>query len=307
MPLPFLAHLRGRLDECILLTYRTPAEAIRPLLPPGGGLEPITHHARGTEWAFWNVALCSIEALRPFPTPHALGMSCQFVAYRLLVKGAEQTGVYFCRTDLDHSLIARTAALSGELAAVPRPCQIFISTPGRRVQFIVRTIDRLGDAEVVVAPPPSPDDDEQDRRDVAKVTYPHLQLVRAEEERSSPPPIMQPGQCDDHNVCIPAADKSIFTSIEQARHVLGTPPLAFGHMGSPSAAARAAKPAKSAKFKLVETVRDQAAWDERPIVIHSARFGYLASLGQTDLSLELAVRVRPIDCAWRLGKVAKVG
>lgn len=292
MPLPFLAHLRGRLDECILLTYRTPADSIRPLLPKG--LEPVTHHARGTAWAFWNIAMCSIEQLRPSPVPRALGMACRVVAYRLLVRAGDVGGLYFCRSDIDHSLIARSTALSGELASYPRPCQIFIATPGRRVQFIVRTADRLGDAEVVVGPPPSPDDDDDVHRRPA-VKVPNLHLVGTDHDVPSPgEQVPVPGQCDDHNVCIPAGDRTIFSSIDEARKVLGTPAVTFA-------------PAAPKKLKVVKTHRDDAAWDERPIVVHSARFGYLATLNQTELSLELAARVAPIDCQWRLGETAKVG
>lgn len=284
MPLPFLAHLRGRLDECILLTYRTPLDSVRHLLPPH--LEPITHrvHGGGVEWAFWNIAMCSIEQLRPFPAPRALGMACQLVAYRLLVKAGDLPGTHFCRTDIDHSLLARTTALSGELAARRRSCQIFIATPGRRVQFIVRTNDRLGDAEVVVAPPLSPKDEADERDNPAQQARLHLAGVTGDE---------QP-QCDSHNICIPPPERSIFASIDEARRVLTTQPVAFA-------------PSSPARLKLVRMQRDNDAWDERPIVVHSARFGYLASLGQTDLSLELAVRVQPIDCGWRVGQPAKTG
>lgn len=95
----------GRLTDCVLLSYRTPAATVAHLLPDG--LELVT---RGP-WAFWNVVACKVDAMRPaFPggvdAPQALGVSYHHVAYRLLVQAMTdradvRKGLYFVRSDAD--------------------------------------------------------------------------------------------------------------------------------------------------------------------------------------------------------------
>lgn len=100
----------GRLTDCVLLSYRTPAASVAHLLPEG--LELVT---RGP-WAFWNVVACRVEAMRPeLPAPvppavrtlpGAVGVSYHHVAYRLLVQAMTdradvRKGLYFVRSDAD--------------------------------------------------------------------------------------------------------------------------------------------------------------------------------------------------------------
>ena len=98
--------MNGRLSECLMLSYRTPARAVRHLVPRGLELE-----TRGG-YAFWNVLACRVEAMRPAGVPRRLGVTFNDVAYRLHVRGktaAGETlrGLYFVRSDADSGLVAR--------------------------------------------------------------------------------------------------------------------------------------------------------------------------------------------------------
>lgn len=95
----------GRLQECVLLSYRTPAASVRPLLPRG--LELLT---RG-QWAFWNVMACRIDGMRPVGLPSWLAVRYRHVAYRLyaqarLTSGEAQRGLFFVHSDVDHRVLA---------------------------------------------------------------------------------------------------------------------------------------------------------------------------------------------------------
>ena len=90
----------GRLTDCVLLAYRTPAAAVARLLP--SGLELVTHG----QWAFWNIVACRVEAMRPTFFPRWMGNSYLHVAYRLYVRAHVQAevldGLYFVRSDCDN-------------------------------------------------------------------------------------------------------------------------------------------------------------------------------------------------------------
>jgi len=89
----------GRLSDCVLLAYRTPAASVAHLLP--NGLELVTHG----QWAFWNIVACRVEAMRPILCPRWMGSSYLHVAYRLYVRAHAQSevldGLYFVRSDAD--------------------------------------------------------------------------------------------------------------------------------------------------------------------------------------------------------------
>ena len=94
--------IQGRLNTCLLMMLRTPAEAVRHLLPPG--LELATHG----RWAFWNIAYGQLAGVRPVGVPESLGMSYRQIAYRLVVRartqqGEERRGVYFVKSFADLS------------------------------------------------------------------------------------------------------------------------------------------------------------------------------------------------------------
>lgn len=95
----------GTIDRCWLFAFRTPIAAAKKLLP--APLEPVT---RG-EWAFWNIVVSHIDAMRPWPLPALAGMSYWHVAYRLYARcypenAAALEGLYFIRSDCDSSLMS---------------------------------------------------------------------------------------------------------------------------------------------------------------------------------------------------------
>jgi len=96
--------MRGHLRRCWLFTWRTPKADACALLP--APLEPVT---RGG-FAFWNVVVCEMRAMRPAPLPAAIGLGYWHVAYRLharvrLESGEIVEGLYFVRSDCDRSLV----------------------------------------------------------------------------------------------------------------------------------------------------------------------------------------------------------
>ena len=98
--------MKGRLAECVLMSYRTPAHTVRRLVPRC--LELVTRDG----WAFWNVVACRVESMRPVFAPARLGVTFNHVAYRLLVRartgeGRILDGLYFVRSDTDSPLVGR--------------------------------------------------------------------------------------------------------------------------------------------------------------------------------------------------------
>jgi hypothetical protein len=97
----------GRLNECLLLAYRTPADRVRHLLPRG--LELLTRDG----FAFWNVVAATVEDMRPAVFPPSCGVSYHHVAYRLYVQGRAEgqaepvRGLYFVRSDADSAVVGR--------------------------------------------------------------------------------------------------------------------------------------------------------------------------------------------------------
>lgn len=94
----------GKLDRCWLFTYRTPARLARSLLPQP--LEPVTHAG----YAFWNIVVCHISAMRPRHFPAFLGIGYWHLAYRLYVRlplaqNKAIEGLYFLRSECDHRVM----------------------------------------------------------------------------------------------------------------------------------------------------------------------------------------------------------
>lgn len=90
----------GRLPKTWLFAYRTPVEVARGLLPRP--LEPVVFGG----WAYWNVVVSRIEAMRPLGFPALVGVGYWHVAYRFYARfrpaGDEPIeGLYFVRSDCD--------------------------------------------------------------------------------------------------------------------------------------------------------------------------------------------------------------
>ncbi|MEM1329018.1 MAG: DUF2071 domain-containing protein [Planctomycetota bacterium] len=107
IPLPFPVSMQGVLDPCLLVSLKTPAEAVEHLIPPP--LRLMTHDAGGERWAFWNVVVCRVERMRPLGVPRVFGVSYAHIAYRLMVETdtarGPMSGLYFIRSDADSSPI----------------------------------------------------------------------------------------------------------------------------------------------------------------------------------------------------------
>src|SRR5688500_13632582 len=102
--------MKARLNDCLVLSYRTPARSVRHLVPKG--LELVTRDG----WAFWNVVACRVEGMRAAGLPEWLGVDYHHVAYRLHVKGRAASGetlrgLYFVRSDADSGLVGRLGNL----------------------------------------------------------------------------------------------------------------------------------------------------------------------------------------------------
>jgi Uncharacterized conserved protein (COG2071) len=94
----------GNLDRCWLFTYRMPIKQARPLLPPP--LELVTYG----EYAFWNIVVCHISAMRPKHFPTGIGVHYWHIAYRLyahlpLANGETIEGLYFLRSDCNQQFM----------------------------------------------------------------------------------------------------------------------------------------------------------------------------------------------------------
>lgn len=93
--------MQGRLFGCAILYYRTPADSLKKILPPG--LSLLTHN----NWAFWSIVACRVDELRPGFLPSFMGIRYNQIAYRLMVTAKTKTegeikGLYFVRTDVNH-------------------------------------------------------------------------------------------------------------------------------------------------------------------------------------------------------------
>lgn len=141
----------GRLQRCWLFAYRTPAEAVRRILP--SPLEPVT---RGG-CAFWNVVVCQVRAMRPKGFPPVVGVSYWHVAYRLYVRlplpaGETIEGLYFVRSDCNRALMSLAGNLLTDFRFHTAPISVR-ETPDA-VELRVASADAPAHARLVPAAPP---------------------------------------------------------------------------------------------------------------------------------------------------------
>ncbi len=147
LPLPVAVTMRGVIDRCALMTYRTPVESAERFVP--GGLRLRTKAG----FAFWNVVVCHVHRMRPWFAPEKAGLSYHHVAYRLLVEGTRDdgermSGLYFVRSDADSSLIG----LGGNAMSDFRfnPAVIDMTETDARLTVTVRSRDSVGNADVTM-------------------------------------------------------------------------------------------------------------------------------------------------------------
>lgn len=132
LPRPILT-MRGRLEQCWLFVYRSPVDAVRPLLPPP--LQPVTWGG----FAFWNIVVCEISGLRPRGLPAWAGVRYRQVAYRIharLPAGSRDAGasavegLYFLRSDCDLGILAVAGNILTDFRFHAAPIGIDRPAPG---------------------------------------------------------------------------------------------------------------------------------------------------------------------------------
>jgi hypothetical protein len=251
----------GRLSECLLLSYRAPAESVRHLVPRG--LDLVT---RGG-FAFWNVVACTVQNMRPAWMPEWCGVSYHHVAYRLHVQARTATGdgtlrgLYFVRSDADSALVGRLGNLLTDFQF--HPARVELST---RDGVLTVAVQERGETP--------------DPRDGEPAGAAGDAIAR----------VMVDGNVDAATL----ADGSPFASVAEAERVLRYAPLGLS------------VDLDGRYLKLAEVVRDEAAWSERPVRVLESHFRFFDALGleKSDVQLERATRVAPIEYRWRLGRRA---
>ena len=123
--------VRGSIRRCWLFSWRTPELGVRSLVP-----SPL-HLVTLGGFAFWNVVVCEMAAMRPAPLPAWVGLGYWHVAYRLHVRvreanGRDVEGLYFVRSDCDHRLVAAMGNVLTDFRF--RTAQIEVSEAGASVE-----------------------------------------------------------------------------------------------------------------------------------------------------------------------------
>jgi len=141
----------ARLADCLLLSFRTPAASVRSLLP--AGLHPVT---RGP-WAFWNIAACRFEAMRPGGAQPMIGRTYHQIAYRLCVRAvtddlSDRRGLYCVHSDVDDTLVHRVGGHLHDLAT--HRSQIDLAGDDDGLATWVVSADGRSDAEIIATNQP---------------------------------------------------------------------------------------------------------------------------------------------------------
>jgi len=140
-----MAIIAGKLDPCFILTYRSPAEELRNLVP--SELDLVTHGP----WGFWSVFACRVHGFRPAFLPKFMGLNYCHVAYRIHVQsevksGKTMRGTFFTRSDVNSFLVSTGGKLSSDLGF--HRSKIELSARRDPVDISVRTSDGKGDLKL---------------------------------------------------------------------------------------------------------------------------------------------------------------
>lgn len=275
--------MRGRIDECVLLSLRTPAAAVASLVPRG--LELVTLDAMGERWAFWSVAFCHVARMRPVGVPWFFGKSFHLVAFRLPVKATASGGGAVVRSGAttSSSLGSDLAARRDVVAAGHRPdgrCHVGL--------FFVRS---FADSRMVCL----------GGNRFSDFRFQHSSVVC----RGDRGQVMFASGSDDAAAfnavrvditsAAALAEGSVFASVNDARDFLKYTPLGMC-------------PADDGqRVRLAEVVRDEQSWDERVVSVREMKLGFFEAMKLPEPVLELATRVAAIDYRWKLGRTEALG
>ena len=255
--------MKGRLAECLLFSYRTPARSVRHLVPASMELET------RDGWAFWNVVACHVEAMRPAGAPARLGVGYHHVAYRLHVRartaaGETLRGLYFVRSDADSGLV------------------------GGFGNWLTHFRFHRADVELSrLQPPPKAGAPPAD-----VLTLAVQGRGRAEESDAGEADalVRVAAGADGRGAAPTPPFGSPFASPEEAAEFLKYCPLGV------------AVDLDGRYFELADVVRDESKWREHPVRVIEAHWNFFRRLGQDELHLERATRVEPLEYRWRLGR-----
>lgn len=226
-----ILNFTGHLTDGLTLAYRTPAERVRRLLPPG--LELTT---RGP-WAYCSVTACRIEGLHlAGDGPASIGSTRHLILYRLHAQAMTRRidlhrGLYCVRIDADAPL----PQLSGLGAAVR-------TTPIHRTEAPGRTTwsTPVTGTSIVI---------------------------------EDLPPVRPLG--------------STFPTLERAVAWLATPATGLMLDGR--------------DLVMLQALAADPAWRPQPVRVVESRLPALDAITDGDARLELAMRLPPLGCRWRLG------
>jgi len=139
--------MKGTIAKCWLFAFRAPESEARARLP--APLEPVTHGG----FAFWNVVVCRVGAMRPRFAPRFMGMSYWHVAYRLYARYGALEGLYFVRSDCDSAVMSWMGNVMTDFNF--HAAGVRVEEDEARVRIAVDSSDAPGAAEIDRRAPPA--------------------------------------------------------------------------------------------------------------------------------------------------------
>ena len=139
--------MKGTIERCWLFAFRAPEAELRPALP--APLDLVTHGG----FAFWNVVVCRVGAMRPRFAPRFLGMSYWHVAYRLYARHRSLEGLHFVRSDCDSAVLSWMGNVMTDFHF--HAAGVRVEEEDARVRIAIDSPDAPGAAEIDRRAPPA--------------------------------------------------------------------------------------------------------------------------------------------------------
>lgn len=136
--------LSETIEDCVELTYRTPAQSVNELIPDG--LELIT---RGP-WAFWSVQALRVEKARPVGIPAMCGVSYHRINYRLAVQAMTDRAEVVKGWLIVHGMV--NAGVLSSLGGEPKtPTTITLDATDCGLRYRAGQPDTFADVDLIAA------------------------------------------------------------------------------------------------------------------------------------------------------------